>query len=130
LLVCLTLPRGRADRTALLPGAVFVGVACSALQWLLQFEAPGKISRASQLYGSIGVVIVALSWFFLIGRAFVASFTLDAVLWERFGSLTTWMMQRSRLRRSVAKHPRLQRFLEAGDAELEPTEPADGEPLG
>ena len=119
LVVCLTLPRGRADRTALLPGAVFVGVTTSALQWFMQFEAPGKISHASKLYGSIGIVIVSLGWFFLIGRFFVMSFAINAVVWERFGSLTTWLMQWGRLKRTVDNHPRMQRFLDAGDAEAE-----------
>jgi hypothetical protein len=88
----------------------------------LQFEAPGRVSRASQLYGAIGIVIVALSWFFIIGRLFVASFTINAVVYERFGSLTTWLLRWRRLRRTVEHHPKLEHFLLAGGEARAPDE--------
>ncbi len=117
LVVTLSLPRARSDRSVLLPGAAFVGVSLALLQWILQFQVQGKLSRASEVYGSIGIAIVSLSWFFLIGRIFVFSFTIDAVVWERFGSITTWLLSWKRLRRTVERHPRLERFLTAGAEE-------------
>lgn len=114
LFVSLSLPRGRSDRSVLLPGAVLVGAAMGIGQWLLQFEAPGKLSHASQLYGAIGTSVVVLGWFFLIGRVFVLSLTVNAVIWEKFGSITTWLLSWKRLRRTVENHPRLDHFLTAG----------------
>jgi len=117
--VSLTLPRGRSDRTAVLPGALFVGISLAAGQSVLQFVVPGKVARASQLYGAIGVVLVALSWFFLVGRVFVTSFAIDAVVWEQFGSLTTWLLRWKRVHSVVARHPRFEAFLLAGSTDDE-----------
>jgi membrane protein len=117
LVVSLLLPRGRADRSALLPGALFVGVGVAVAQGAIQFLIPGRVSHASQLYGAIGIVIVALSWFFLLGRLFVFSFALDAVVWERFGSVTTFLLRSKRLRKELERHPRLMRFLVEGSGD-------------
>jgi uncharacterized BrkB/YihY/UPF0761 family membrane protein len=111
LIVSLSLPRGSADRSALLPGAAFVGASLATAQVLLQFTAPGQLSRASQLYGGIGLVIVALSWFFVCGRVFVTALEIDAVIWQRRGSVATWMMQWARLRRLMTRHAWLRRIL-------------------
>src|SRR5262249_54032003 len=78
--VSLVFPRARSDPSALLPGAVLVGGALAGLQWFTQFYASDKISHASELYGGIGVTIVTLGWFFIIGRLFVVSFVLNAVM--------------------------------------------------
>jgi membrane protein len=118
-LVCWALPRRRSDRTVLLPGAAVVGVALAALQWALQFQTPGRVSRASQLYGAIGVVIVALSWFFLVGRLFVASFALNAVVSEQYGSIATWLFGRPRLGRVLRKSRWVHRLLGVSPADLE-----------
>lgn len=118
-LVCAALPRQRTDRTVLLPGAALVGVALAALQWLLQFQAPNKLSRASELYGAIGIAVVALGWFFFVGRVFVASFSFNAVLWERYGSVANWLHSRRRIGPLLTRHPLVHRFLGM---------PATGEP--
>jgi membrane protein len=123
LVVSLLLPRGRADRSALLPGALFVGVSVAVAQGVIQFLIPGRVSHASQLYGAIGIVIVTLSWFFLLGRLFVASFAIDAVVWERFGSLTTLLLRSKRLRKELERHPRVLTFLvEGSDDEADVSE--------
>jgi uncharacterized BrkB/YihY/UPF0761 family membrane protein len=127
LLVTLALPRGRSDRSVLLPGAVVVGAAMGIGQWLLQFEAPDKLSHASKLYGAIGTAVVVLGWFFLIGRMFVLSLTVNAVLWDKFGSITTWLLSWKRLRRTVENHPRLDQFLTAGGDDTPDVERPDVE---
>jgi uncharacterized BrkB/YihY/UPF0761 family membrane protein len=111
--VSLVLPRGTRDRSAALPGALFVGVGLAVGQSVLQFTVPGQISRASELYGAIGLVVVSLSWFFLVGRIFVVSFAIDAVVWERFGSVNTWLMQWRLVQRLVTRYPRVRRMLGA-----------------
>ncbi len=121
LVVSLLLPRGHADRSALLPGALFVGVSVAVAQGAIQFLIPGRVSHVSQLYGALGIVIVALSWFFLLGRLFVASFAINAVIWERFGSLTTFLLRSKRLSKELERHPHIKTFLvEGSDGEKPP----------
>jgi uncharacterized BrkB/YihY/UPF0761 family membrane protein len=123
-LVCAALPRQRTDKTVLLPGAALVGVALATLQWLLQFQAPSKLSRASELYGAIGIAVVALGWFFIVGRVFVASFSFNAVLWEQYGSVANWLSGRRRIGPMLTRHPRVNRFL--GLASADDADDGDG----
>lgn len=81
-----SLPRRTRDPGALLPGAALVGAAMGVLQWFMQFYLPGRISRSSEVMGSLGLSVAVLGYLFLVGRLMSASFVLDAVLWERFGS--------------------------------------------
>jgi uncharacterized BrkB/YihY/UPF0761 family membrane protein len=118
--VCSALPRRRTDRTVLLPGAILVGVTLAVLQWVLQFVAPGRVSHASQLYGALGVVVVALSWFFFVGRLFVASFALNAVMSEQFGSIATWLFARRRIGPMLEKRRWVRRILDVTEVD-EPT---------
>jgi uncharacterized BrkB/YihY/UPF0761 family membrane protein len=85
------LPRGTTDPGALLPGAAVVAVTLTVLQALSQFYLPDRFDRASQLYGAIGATIVTLGWFFIAGRALVLGMVLDAVIFERFGSITQFV---------------------------------------
>src|SRR5262249_41563363 len=55
LVVSLLLPRGRADRSALLPGALAVGIGVALAQGIIQILLPDRISHASQLYGALGI---------------------------------------------------------------------------
>jgi membrane protein len=109
-LVLLLLPHGDADPSALLPGAVLVGVSLALLQWFVQLYLPGRISRASELYGAIGVTVATLGWFFIVGRLFVASLVLNATLWERFGSLSEFVFGLPGLRRVPKRWPVVARF--------------------
>ncbi len=84
----LALPRAARDVTALLPGAVLVGTVTTGMQVVSQLYLPDRLSRASQLYGAIGITIVTLGWFFIVGRALVGGMVLNAVIHERYGSLT------------------------------------------
>jgi membrane protein len=111
--VSLCLPRARSDPTALLPGALLVGAALGALQAIVQIYLPSRVSHASQLYGAIGITIVTLGWFFIIGRLMVGSFVLNAVLWERFGSLTDFVFRMPVVRRTPERWRR--RLGQVGD---------------
>jgi uncharacterized BrkB/YihY/UPF0761 family membrane protein len=82
------LPRRTTDPGALLPGAALLGVTLAVLHAVSQFYLPGRFDRASELYGAIGATIVTLGWFFIAGRAVVLGMVLDAVVFERFGSIT------------------------------------------
>jgi uncharacterized BrkB/YihY/UPF0761 family membrane protein len=110
--ISLTLPRRTVDPGALLPGAVLVGAVMTALQWFMQFYLPGRISRASELVGSLGLAVAALGYAFLVGRVMAASFIVDAVVWERLGSISGVVFALPGLRRLPARFPRVARFFE------------------
>ena len=52
------------------------------------FFLPGRFSGASELYGGIGVAMVALGWLFVIGRGMAFSLAVNAALFDRFGSVS------------------------------------------
>jgi uncharacterized BrkB/YihY/UPF0761 family membrane protein len=108
--VSLVLPRAPSDPSALLPGAVVVGAVLGFMEWFVQFYLPNRISNASQLYGAIGITIVTLGWFFIIGRLFVMSFVLNAVVFERFGSLSEFVFGMPGVRRIPKRWPRVAAF--------------------
>jgi uncharacterized BrkB/YihY/UPF0761 family membrane protein len=83
-----TLPRGTTDPGAILPGAALVAALVVGLQAVSQLYIPSRISGASDLYGGIGVTVVALGWLFIVGRTISFAFSLNAALFDRFGSLS------------------------------------------
>ena len=85
------LPRATPDPGALLPGALLTALTLTGLQAVSQLYIPGRLSQASELYGAIGLVVVTLGWFFIMGRAVVLAMTLNAVVHERFGSISTFV---------------------------------------
>jgi uncharacterized BrkB/YihY/UPF0761 family membrane protein len=82
------LPRATRDPSVLLPGAVLVAATTTGMQAFSQFYLPDRIGRASELYGAVGSTIVTLGWFFILGRAIVIALALNAVVHERFGSIS------------------------------------------
>jgi uncharacterized BrkB/YihY/UPF0761 family membrane protein len=82
------LPRSTSDPGAALPGSVLIAVVLSGLQAITQFWLPHQIDSSTQLYGQIGVVITVLGWFFILGRVIAFSCALNAVIYERLGSLS------------------------------------------
>jgi uncharacterized BrkB/YihY/UPF0761 family membrane protein len=91
LLLGTLLPRKTTDPGALLPGAVLLAATLTGLQAISQLYLPDRFSRASELYGAIGVTIVTLGWFFFAGRAMLLAMVLDAVVFERFGSISDFI---------------------------------------
>ena len=108
--VSLLLPRPTRDPAAVLPGAAMLAVMTSGLQWLSQIWLPDRFDRASQLYGAIGVTAVTLAFFFLLGRAFVWAMVLNAVTWERFGTVSTVVFSLPVLREVPRRFPSVARF--------------------
>ena len=88
MLVTASLPRATSDPGALLPGAVLLAVVLAGMQAISQLYLPHQFSRASELYGAIGVTIVVLGWFFILGRAIVLALVIDAVIYEKWGSIS------------------------------------------
>jgi uncharacterized BrkB/YihY/UPF0761 family membrane protein len=92
------LPRATNDPGALLPGAVVIGGTLVGMQAVSQLYLPDQFSRASELYGTIGTTIVTLGWFFILGRAIVLSLAINAVIYERFGSISQFVFSLPLLR--------------------------------
>lgn len=113
--VSLLLPRATRDPSAVLPGAALMAVSTSAVQWLSQIWLPDRFSKASELYGAVGTTAVTLGFFFLIGRLFVWSMVLNAVTWERFGTISTLVFSLPVLRRMPRRFPSVARFFGLDD---------------
>jgi uncharacterized BrkB/YihY/UPF0761 family membrane protein len=103
------LPKATTDPGALLPGAAIVALTLTGMQALSQLLIPGRMSRASALYGTFGATIVTLGWFFILGRAIVLGIVCNAVIYERFGTISNFVfslpvirvLRRSKLVRRV-----------------------------
>jgi uncharacterized BrkB/YihY/UPF0761 family membrane protein len=91
LLLASLMPRPMSDPGVLLPGALLVALTLTLLQGVSQLYLPDRFSRASELYGAIGATVVTLGWFFIAGRVMVLATVLDAVMFERFGSITSFV---------------------------------------
>ena len=83
--------RGTSDLSAVLPGAVLFSVTLAGMEAVTQLYLPGRFDHASALYGSIGVTVVTLGWFFILGRILVLSMTINAVVYERIGSVSIFI---------------------------------------
>ena len=123
------LPRDTPDPGALLPGAAFVGVALAILQWFMQFYLPNKISRSSDLAGELGTTMAALGYLFFVGRIMASSFVIDAVLFERVGSISRFVFGLPVIRIIPRRYPVVARFfdLPVPDAEAEAQTTPDNE---
>ena len=85
------LPRATNDPGAALPGAAVISVVMTLLQVVTQLYLPQKISGASSMYGTFGVVVAFLGWFFIVGRVLAFTFALNAVLFEEVGSISRFV---------------------------------------
>ncbi|MGW4592667.1 YhjD/YihY/BrkB family envelope integrity protein [Amycolatopsis thermoflava] len=85
--VLLGLPLLRAGQPgpyrACLPGAVLFGLGLEGLRAVAVHFLPGKLSRASELYGTLGVAAAALVWLMLIARFVVLAHLLNLLLSEQ-----------------------------------------------
>lgn len=122
-----SLPRATTDPGAALPGAAIIGLTMSVLQSVTQFYLPNQIDSASSLYGSLGVLIAFLGWFFLLGRAIAFSFAVNAVVYEQVGSVSVLLFRLPGVRQIPRRVPAVARYfvvdyIATGD----PGAPADG----
>ena len=79
------LPRPPVHWTAVLPGAVTIGLGLQAIHLVNVYFISYRISRSSETYGALGVAAALLLSLYLMGRLFVAGVILNATLWERGG---------------------------------------------
>jgi uncharacterized BrkB/YihY/UPF0761 family membrane protein len=77
------LPHDDAPWTALVPGAALFAVGVQLVHLATALFIAGKVERASETYGSLGVAFTVLLWLFVVSRVIVASAMLNAALWEQ-----------------------------------------------
>jgi len=90
-MVMATLPRLVKDPAVLIPGAVVMGVGFAAIQVYSHAYLPGKIERTSSTFGSLAGTVAILGSFFFMGRLMSLSFVINAVTYERFGSISQFI---------------------------------------
>jgi uncharacterized BrkB/YihY/UPF0761 family membrane protein len=111
-LLSMLLPRATRDPGALLPGAVLMALVLAGLQAVSQLYLPDRFDRASQLYGAIGTTLVTLGWFFIIGRSMMLSLSINAVIYERFGSISQFVFSLPLLRALPRRWEWFRRFFQ------------------
>lgn len=67
--------------TALIPGAVLLGVSMRVIAIVTTVYFADRLARADDLYGSIGIATVFLAWLFILARLIVAATFLNASRW-------------------------------------------------
>ena len=80
-----------------------------------QLYLPNRLSRASELYGTIGATIVTLGWFFILGRAMVLAMVLNGVIHERFGSISQFVFSMPVVRMLPRKSAWIRRLFDLED---------------
>lgn len=108
--VSVTLPRAVNDPGAVLPGALLFGVANTVLQAVMHIYLPSKISRTTDTFGGMAATVAVLGNFFFIGRIMTASFLLNAVTYEHFGSISQLFFGLPGLRRLPRRYERLAHY--------------------
>ena len=112
IVLSMLLPRATRDPGALLPGAALMAVVLAGLQAISQLYLPGRFDRASELYGAIGTTIVTLGWFFIVGRSIVLAMSINAVIYERFGSISQFVFSLPLLRALPRRFEWFRRFFQ------------------
>ena len=120
-IVQIVLPRGTTDPGAVLPGAALMGLGFAILQWFMQIYLPAKIARTTDTMGSLAATVATLGYFFFIGRLMSASFVVNAVVFQRWGSISRVVFALPGLRKLPERSPKLERFfdLAPGDDAVE-----------
>jgi uncharacterized BrkB/YihY/UPF0761 family membrane protein len=111
-LLTMSLPRRTTDPGALLPGAILVAVAFAGLSWFMHIYLPDKITRMSETYGSLAISVATLGYFFSIGRLLAGAITVNAVVFERFGSLSHYLFAVPGLRAIPRRWPAVARYFD------------------
>lgn len=111
-LLFLSLPRGTSDPGAVLPGALVVALLVTAMHALSQLVLTRRIESADSLYGAVGVAVAIFGWFYFLGRGLAFGFAVNAVLYERIGSVSEFVFDLPGLRVLPRRWPALARFFD------------------
>ncbi len=82
------------------------------MQLVSQLYLPNRLDHASELYGAIGTTIVTLGWFFILGRSIVIANALNAVVYERLGSLSEFVFSLPVFRSIARRSAWIRRFFD------------------
>jgi uncharacterized BrkB/YihY/UPF0761 family membrane protein len=82
------LPTTTRDPGSALPGAVLAGISMAAMQAFTQLYVAQRFGGVSDLYGALGSAAVLVGWLFVFGRILTLAFAVNAVLHERYGSVS------------------------------------------
>jgi hypothetical protein len=110
--VCVALPRATRDPGAAIPGAATFGLVMTAVQWFMHFDLPHQVANASEVMGSIGLTVASLGYLFVVGRTMAGTLVLNAVLFERLGSLSELVFALPLVRRLPARFPKVRVFFD------------------
>jgi len=77
------LPHEPVPWAALVPGALLFAIGVQVVHLGTALFIAGKIERASETYGSLGVAFTLLFWLYVVSRVIVAAAMLNAALWDR-----------------------------------------------
>lgn len=106
-LLALTLPRPTRDPGAVLPGAIVFGAGFAALQMVMHVYVPNRVARTTDTLGALAGTIAVLGNLFAIGRLFTIGLVVNAVIHERYGSITGVVFSLPVVRRLPERFPAL-----------------------
>lgn len=118
-LLALTLPRPTRDPGAVLPGAIVFGAGFAALQMVMHVYVPNKVARTTDTLGALAGTIAVLGNLFAIGRLFTIGLVVNAVIHERYGSITELVFALPFVRRLPQRFPALVGYFGLAAAEIE-----------
>jgi uncharacterized BrkB/YihY/UPF0761 family membrane protein len=114
--ISMFLPRATEDPGSLLPGSLLVALTLTVMNAVSELYLPDRLDHASRLYGAFGVTVVTLGWFFILGRAIIIAMELNAVIYDRYGSISQVIFSLPVLRILARRSPQVRRFFGLTDA--------------
>jgi len=77
------LPHAEVPWTALIPGAVLLGIGLEAMHLFTVYWIARSVENKTETYGSIGFAIALLFWAYMIGRLITTAAVVNESLWTR-----------------------------------------------
>ena len=114
--VLMFLPRATEDPGALLPGCLLVALTLTVMHAVSELYLPDRLDHASRLYGTFGITVVTLGWFFILGRAIIIAMELNAAIYDRYGGISQAAFSLPVLRILARRSPRVRRFFDLTEA--------------
>lgn len=91
---------------------MLVAVVLAGLRAVSQLYMPSRISSVSSVYGAFGVAAAVVGWFFIVGRTLAIAFSLNAVVYEQWGSTSTFAFGLPGMRSIPRRFPPVARFFD------------------